>query len=56
MAVMPPSENIVESDFTENVCFCWICRSLVLSYLLCLAVPVALLLGVLAMVLFAFFG
>lgn len=40
----------------DGVCFCRVCKGLLICYLACLAVPLMLLIGVLALVLTAIFA
>ncbi len=56
VTMLQSTESVSEPTFTENVCFCRICKSLVVCYLVCLAIPLGLLFGLLSIVLFAFWG
>ncbi len=40
----------------DGICFCRVCKGLLICYLACLAVPLMLLIGVLAVVLAAIFA
>ena len=55
MAALNTTDGLSEGTFTDNVCFCRICRSLVVCYLAVLAIPFGLLIGLLAVLLLGFF-
>jgi hypothetical protein len=56
MATIPTTERATDGSLSDGICFCRLCKGLVLCYLACLAIPLILLTGVLAVALAAFFG
>gem|GEM_PF-3264083 len=49
-------EQVAEASSANGVCFCRVCKGLFFCYLACLAIPLLILTGVLAIVFAAFLG